>query len=139
MSELTVPIAVIVIGEGGSGGALGIGVGDYVMVLENAYYSVISPQGCAAILWKESTRSPDAAHALRLTANDLLEFKVIDEVVKEPLGGAHRNFEETANTLGNAVEKVLKRLLRLSPKKLLERRYEKYRFMGVFEEERKTK
>ena len=89
MSELKVPVVVVVIGEGGSGGALGIGVGDHVVVLENAYYSVISPEGCAAILWKDTARSPEAAQVLRLTAQDLLEFGIIDEIVKEPLGGAH--------------------------------------------------
>src|SRR3989338_1287376 len=96
MSDLKVPIVIVVIGEGGSGGALGIGVGDHVMVLENAYYSVISPEGCAAILWKDQSRSPEAAEALRITGQDLLEMGVIDEVVKEPLGGAHRDFQGTA-------------------------------------------
>lgn len=136
MSQLTVPVIVSVIGEGGSGGALGIGVGDYIIVLENAYYSVISPEGCAAILWKENARSPEAAQALRLTAYDLLELGVIDEVVKEPLGGAHRDFETTAKSLGDAVEKSLRRFLKLSSKKLVEKRYQKYRVMGVFEEKK---
>ena len=136
MSELKVPIVVIVIGEGGSGGALGIGIGDHIIVLENAYYSVISPEGCAAILWKDNTRSPEAAQVLRLTAQDLLEFGIIDEIVKEPLGGAHRDFETTANRLGDVVEKTLKRLSKLSGKELVDKRYQKFRSMGVFGERR---
>ncbi len=134
MSGLKVPIVVAVIGEGGSGGALGIGVGDHVIVLENAYYSVISPEGCAAILWKDNARSSEAAQVLKLTAHDLLEFGIIDEVVKEPLGGAHRDFETTANRLGDAIERVLKKLVKLSVKELVEKRYEKFRSMGVFAE-----
>ncbi len=134
MSELKVPVIVVIIGEGGSGGALGIGVGDHVIVLENAYYSVISPEGCAAILWKDNARSPEAAQVLKLTAQDLLEFGVIDEVVSEPLGGAHRDFETTANRLGDAIDRSLKKLSKLPGKELVERRYEKFRSMGVFEE-----
>ncbi len=134
MSELKVPIIVIVIGEGGSGGALGIGVGDHIIVLENAYYSVISPEGCAAILWKDNSRSPDAAQVLKLTAHDLLEFGIIDEVIKEPLGGAHRDFEATAISLGDSIERTLKRLTKLSSKDLVEKRYQKFRAMGVFSE-----
>ncbi len=134
MSELKVPVIVVVIGEGGSGGALGIGIGDHVIVLENAYYSVISPEGCAAILWKDNTRSPEAAQVLKLTAQDLLEFDVIDEIVKEPLGGAHRDFETTANHLGDAIERALKRLYKLPSKDLVEKRYQKFRAMGVFGE-----
>jgi len=134
MSELKVPVIVVIIGEGGSGGALGIGVGDHVIVLENAYYSVISPEGCAAILWKDNARSPEAAQVLKLTAQDLLEFGVIDEVVNEPLGGAHRDFETTANRLGDAIDRSLKKLSKLPGKELVERRYEKFRSMGVFEE-----
>ena len=132
MSELKVPVIVIVIGEGGSGGALGIGVGDHIIVLENAYYSVISPEGCAAILWKDNARTPEAAQVLKLTARDLLEFGVIDEIVKEPLGGAHRDFETTANRLGDTIDKTLKQLLKLSSKELVEKRYQKFRSMGVF-------
>ncbi len=134
MSELKVPVVVVVIGEGGSGGALGIGIGDHVIVLENAYYSVISPEGCAAILWKDNARSPEAAQVLKLTAQDLLEFGVIDEVVKEPLGGAHRDFEATANQLGDTIERTLKKLSKLSAKDLVEKRYQKFRVMGVFGE-----
>src|SRR3989338_6474099 len=119
MSELQVPVIVIVIGEGGSGGALGIGIGDHVVVLENSYYSVISPEGCAAILWKDNARSPDAAEVLKLTAQDLLEFEIIDEIVKEPLGGAHRDFEATAISLGDSIERALKRLTKIVPKELI--------------------
>lgn len=136
MFELEVPIIVVVIGEGGSGGALGIGIGDHIIVLENAYYSVISPEGCAAILWKDQSRSPEAAEALKLTAQDLLEFKIIDEIVQEPLGGAHRDFEGTAENLGNTIERVLKKLTKMSGKELVKKRYEKFRAMGVFEEEK---
>lgn len=138
MSELEVPIIVIVIGEGGSGGALGIGVGNYIIVLENAYYSVISPEGCAAILWKDQTRSPEAAEALKLTAQDLLEFGVIDEIAKEPLGGAHRDFEGTAKHLGEIIERALRKLTKISGKELVKKRYDKFRAMGVYQEEKKS-
>lgn len=134
MSEITVPIVVVVIGEGGSGGALGIGVGDRVLMLENAYYSVISPEGCAAILWKDSSRAADAADSLKLTAEDLLKLGVIDQIVKEPLGGAHRDFEITAKELAKQLESALKSLGELSRKDLVDKRYEKYRKMGVFQE-----
>ena len=132
MAGLTVPIIVIVIGEGGSGGALGIAVGDRIFVLENAYYSVISPEGCAAILWKETSRAPDAAKALKLTAQDLVELGVIDEVIKEPLGGAHRDFEQTAENIRKAVNKALEELKEIPKKELPEARYQKFRKMGVF-------
>ena len=134
MARIQVPIIVFVIGEGGSGGALGIGIGDRVLVLENAYYSVISPEGCAAILWKDRAKASDAAAALRLTAKDLLELKLIDEIVKEPLGGAHRGPEETAQNLKNALKKYWKELEGTDPKELIASRYEKFRAMGVFEE-----
>ena len=132
MSELTVPVIVVVIGEGGSGGALGIAVGDRIYVLENAYYSVISPEGCAAILWKENSRAPDAANALKLTAQDLLELELIDEVIPEPLGGAHRDFEKTAENIRAAIQKGLQELKGISRKELPELRYQKFRKMGVF-------
>lgn len=132
MADIKVPIIAIVIGEGGSGGALGIGVTDKVLMLENAYYSVISPEGCAAILWKENARSPDAAKALKLTAEDLLKLGVIDEIIPEPLGGAHRDFEKTAENLKNAVNHSLEELGKLSQKELPELRYQKFREMGVF-------
>jgi len=134
MAELATPIIVIVIGEGGSGGALGIGVGDRIYVLENAYYSVISPEGCAAILWKENAKTPEAAQALKLTGRDLLRMGVIDGIVPEPLGGAHRDFVQAAENLRKVVNEALEELSRLSKKELLEKRYEKFRRMGVFRE-----
>jgi acetyl-CoA carboxylase carboxyl transferase subunit alpha len=133
MARVKVPIIVFVIGEGGSGGALGIGVGDRVLVLENAYYSVISPEGCAAILWKDRTKAPEAAAALKLTAKDLLELKLIDEVVKEPLGGAHRDFDSIAETVKVAIKKYWKELEEVDRTKLIETRYDKFRNMGIFE------
>jgi len=132
MADLTVPIIVIVIGEGGSGGALGIGVGDRVYVLENAYYSVISPEGCAAILWKEMSRSPEAASALKLTAQDLLELGLIDGTIREPLGGAHRDFEVTAENLRKTAQQALQELKEIPRKDLPDLRYQKFRKMGVF-------
>jgi acetyl-CoA carboxylase carboxyl transferase subunit alpha len=132
MSGLKVPMIAFVIGEGGSGGALGIGVADRIYVLENAYYSVISPEGCAAILWKERLRSPDAAKALKLTAKDLLEMGIIDGIIKEPLGGAHRNPQETAANIKSAAKKDLAALKNIPKEKLVEKRYEKFRAIGVF-------
>jgi len=131
MGDLQVPVIVIVIGEGGSGGALGIGVGDRVYVLENAYYSVISPEGCAAILWKDQGRAPDAANALKLTGQDLLKLGIIDEVIKEPLGGAHRDFESTAENIRTVVNKGLSELRKIPPSEISEHRYQKFRKMGV--------
>jgi acetyl-CoA carboxylase carboxyl transferase subunit alpha len=132
MARLKTPIICIIIGEGGSGGALGIAVGDKLSILENAYYSVISPEGCAAILWKNAENAPQAAEALHLTANDLLELGIVDEVLKEPLGGAHRNPEKTAQTVKEAVLRYLGELQTLSTDELLERRYKKYRHLGRF-------
>lgn len=132
MSELTVPIIAIVIGEGGSGGALGIGVGDRIYVMENAYYSVISPEGCAAILWKETSRAPDAAKALKLTAQDLKNMEIIDGVIPEPLGGAHRDFELAAEGIRQTVGQALKELGEIPAKELPALRYQKFRKMGVF-------
>jgi len=134
MAALQTPILVFVIGEGGSGGALGIGVGDRIYVLENAYYSVISPEGCAAILWKERTRSPDAANSLKLTAKDLLEMGIIDGIIKEPLGGAHRNPQEVAENIKIAIKKDLENLKKMPKAKLIEARYTKFRSIGVFKE-----
>jgi len=134
MARINVPILVFVIGEGGSGGALGVGIGDRVMVLENAYYSVISPEGCAAILWKDRTKAPEAAAALRLTAKDLWEMKLIDEVLKEPLGGAHQNPEEMAETIKEGIKKNLKDVESQNRLLLVQSRYEKFRNMGVFVE-----
>ncbi len=132
MAELTVPIIVIVIGEGGSGGALGIGVGDRVYVLQNAYYSVISPEGCAAILWKDQSKAPEAAAALKLTAEDLLSLDLIDGMIKEPLGGAHRDFEDIAGQIKKTVDRDLDELRKISKTELLDKRYQKFRKMGVF-------
>ena len=134
MSGLTVPIIVFVIGEGGSGGALGIGVGDRIFVLENAYYSVISPEGCAAILWRERAEAPQAAQALKLTAQELLELKIIDGIISEPLGGAHRNPELAAKEIRKTIIDNINELSKLTANELLDRRYKKYRSMGVYKE-----
>ena len=134
MADLKTAIIVFVIGEGGSGGALGIGIGDRVYVLENAYYSVISPEGCAAILWKERSKSPDAAAALKLTAKDLLEMHIISGIVKEPLGGAHRNPQEVADTIKKIIKKDLAALKAVPKDKLIEERYNNIRSIGVFKE-----
>ena len=134
MARLPVPIVVTVIGEGGSGGALGIGVGDRILVLENAYYSVISPEGCAAILWKDRTKAPEAAASLKLTAQDLLRMDLIDEVVPEPLGGAHWDPDETAKSLKAALLRNITTLRALKPKELLDQRQEKFRKIGPFTE-----
>lgn len=133
MSRISVPIIVFIIGEGGSGGALGIAVGDRVLVLENAYYSVISPEGCAAILWKDRTKVAEAAAALKLTAKDLYELKLIDEIIKEPLGGAHQGPEDTAETIKAALKRHWDELSGVDPKVLVERRYAKFRQIGIFE------
>ena len=134
MSRLSVPIVVAVIGEGGSGGALGIGVGDRVLMLENAYYSVISPEGCAAILWRDRGKAEQAAAALKGTAKELLDLKVIDEIVKEPLGGAHKDVDLAAANLKEAVKRNLGELRKLALPALLDGRYKKFRAMGVWEE-----
>ena len=134
MSDIGVPIIVIVIGEGGSGGAIGIGVGDRVCVLENAYYSVISPEGCASILWRDRTKAPNAAEVLKLTASDLYELGIVDDVLKEPLGGAHRDPEAMARDIKRKIVKYLSELDKLSKKELLEKRYEKYRKIGIYDE-----
>ena len=127
MLTLRVPIVAVVIGEGGSGGALGIGVGDRVLMLEHAYYSVISPEGCAAILWKDGERSPEAAEALRLTSKDLIELGVIDEVIREPLGGAHRAPSVAMNEVRRVLLRNLRELSLLPAEELLQRRRKKYR------------
>ena len=134
MSVLKVPIIAIVIGEGGSGGALGIGVADRVYVLENAYYSVISPEGCAAILWKDRTKVSEAAQALKLSASDLKKLDVIDGISPEPLGGAHTDTDACANSIKAVLEDQLEKLLYIPTDKLLEQRYKKYRTIGIFEE-----
>lgn len=134
MSTLRVPILAIVIGEGGSGGALGIGVADRVLILENAYYSVISPEGCAAILWKDRAAAPKAAEALRLGAKDLLKMKVVDEVIPEPFGGAHEDPPVAAQNVKAALVRHLAALREFSPAKLVDARYERFRRMGVYAE-----
>jgi len=131
MMLLKVPLIATVIGEGGSGGALGIGVCDRVLILENAYYSVISPEGCAAILWKDRANAPQAAEALRLSARDLLEFGIVDEVLTEPLGGAHRDYDATAATIKKTVLKHLDKLLEMKTGELLDARYKRFRKLGV--------
>ncbi|MBN1442675.1 MAG: acetyl-CoA carboxylase carboxyltransferase subunit alpha, partial [Planctomycetes bacterium] len=136
MAALRVPVVCVVIGEGGSGGALGIGVGNRILMLEHAYYSVISPEGCAAILWKSAEFKEKAAEILRLTAQDLLEFSVIDEILPEPLGGAHRDHQIAAATLKEAILRHLRELSGLSPEELIEDRYCKFQKIGAFEEER---
>jgi len=134
MLALPVPLIVAVTGEGGSGGALAMALGDVVLILENAVYSVISPEGCASILWRDRSRNVQAADALRITAKDCLELGVVDEVVPEPLGGAHRHQEETAANLKEAVVRHLDRLLQCPAGELIARRRAKYRAMGAFTE-----
>ena len=135
MMLLEVPIIAVVIGEGGSGGALGIGVADRVLILENAYYSVISPEGCASILWKDRTAAPRAAEALKITAKDLLKLGLADEVIPEPLGGAHNDPIETAENLRQTVTAHLNKLLKISTKDRLQKRYDKFRVLGHFTED----
>jgi acetyl-CoA carboxylase carboxyl transferase subunit alpha len=132
MSRLATPIVCVVIGEGGSGGALGIGVGDRVAMLEHAYYSVISPEGCAGILWKSHTFKEKAARALKLTSRDLLRLKVIDDVIDEPLGGAHRDHHQTAARMKMYLQRSIRELSALPAERLLAERYDKFRRMGAF-------
>jgi len=134
MMALGVPMVCVVIGEGGSGGALGIGVGNRVLIMENAYYSVISPEGCAAILFHDAARAPEAALALKLTAIDLLQLGIVEEIIPEPVGGAHRNHEQAAVLVKAAIIKHLDDLSGLDPDQLREQRYGKYRKVGVFTE-----
>jgi acetyl-CoA carboxylase carboxyl transferase subunit alpha len=134
MMTLRAPIVSVVIGEGGSGGALGIGVADRVLILENAYYSVISPEGCAAILWKHRKHAPEAAQALKLSSPDLLQMGLVDGVIPEPAGGAHCHPEQAAENLKSAISRELHTLLKTPVDKLLRTRYDKFRKMGVFEE-----
>ena len=136
MMTLRVPIIAAVIGEGGSGGALGIGVADRVLILENAYYSVISPEACSAILWKDRKHAPEAAEALKLTAKDLIQLGVVDEIVPEPEGGAHRDHDLAAANLGTALRQNLQLILETPIEDLLQRRYKKFRALGRFAEEK---
>ncbi len=132
ISRLPVPIVVTITGEGGSGGALAIAIGDRVLMLENSVYSVISPEGCASIMWRDSTKAEMAAEALRITAHDLLDLKLIDEIVPEPEGGAHTDYARTARLLEPALLRALDELSRLSPDELLRQRFERFRHMGQF-------
>jgi acetyl-CoA carboxylase carboxyl transferase subunit alpha len=133
MSNIKVPIITVVIGEGGSGGALGIGVSNKVLCLENSYYSVISPEGCAAILFRDSSKATDAADALKLTSKALFKLKVIDEIIKEPLGGAHYNYDKTAANIKTILNKYLYAYNGMNSKKIVQERYLKFRNIGVYE------
>jgi acetyl-CoA carboxylase carboxyl transferase subunit alpha len=131
MSQLRVPVIATVIGEGGSGGALALGVANRVLMMQFATYSVITPEGCASILWRDGSRAPDAARQLKLLASNALELGVVDEVIEEPLGGAHRDPDEAARRLGDALRRRLEELSRLDGAALVEQRYRKFRAMGV--------
>lgn len=132
MAGLKVPIICIVIGEGGSGGALGLGVGNHIHMLENSTYSVISPEGAAAILWKDSTQAKKAAESMKITAPDLKELGIIDEVISEPRGGAHRDVDSQAEMIDNVLNESLEELIQLSSDELVNKRWEKYKQMGTF-------
>ena len=132
MAALKAPIIALVTGEGGSGGAIGIGVGDVVLMLSNAVYSVISPEGCASILWRDGTKAPEAANALKITPKSLLQLKIIDEIIPEPVGGAHRDYAGTMKATKKVILKHLHSLERIAPKKLPARRFEKFAAMGRF-------
>ena len=134
MFALEVPVVCVIIGEGGSGGALGIGVGNRLLIMENAYYSVITPEGCAAILWKDRAFAPQAAEALSLTAAKLFELKIADEIIAEPIGGAHSAPEKAFEELGKVLKKHLQQLAKMSGGALKKQRYEKFRAMGQFVE-----
>jgi acetyl-CoA carboxylase carboxyl transferase subunit alpha len=132
MARLPVPVIVTVTGEGGSGGALAVAVGDRINILENSFYSVISPEGCAAIMWRDSTKAEAAAEAMKITAKDLKDFGIVDEIVPEPEGGAHSDHEAAARFVGEVLERQLAELTLERPKSLLDARYEKFRKMGQF-------
>ncbi len=134
MADLKVPLITVVTGEGGSGGALGLAVGNRVLMLENSIYSVISPEGCAAILWKSQDFAKNAAEAMKLTATDSQENSIIDEIIPEPLGGAHRDYEITARAMGKAIMTHLAELEKLSPEQLVEDRWVRFRNLGVYSE-----
>ena len=138
MTRLRVPIIAAVIGEGGSGGALGIGVADRVLILENAYYSVISPEACSAILWRDRRHAAEAAEALKLTAQDLLKLDVVDEIVPEPEAGAHRDYDSAAEHLSRALHRNLQHISKIPTDELLKERYEKFRRIGIFTEGKTT-
>jgi acetyl-CoA carboxylase carboxyl transferase subunit alpha len=132
MTRLQSPVVSVVIGEGGSGGALAMGVANIVLMMENAIYSVISPESCAAIIWRDAGKAELAANALRLTARDMLELGLIDGIVPEPNGGAQNNWDESAVSLGKSLKASLDRLAGLTPKELVDHRYEKFRKIGSF-------
>jgi acetyl-CoA carboxylase carboxyl transferase subunit alpha len=132
MSRLTVPVVAVVTGEGGSGGALALGVANRVLMLEHSVYSVISPEGCAAILWKDGAKAPEAAELLKITATDLMKLKIVDEIVSEPAGGAHRNPEQMAKNLEKSIKRHLKELGKLDAEGLKADRYDKFRAIGQF-------
>jgi len=134
MTLIEVPIVIVIIGEGASGGALGIGLGDRVYMMENSWYSVISPEGCAAILWRDAAKAPDAAEALKLTASDVQALDLIDGIIPEPVGGAHRDPQTAANSLKTCLLSALEELDRLSPEERINQRIQKYRRMGVYDE-----
>ncbi|NOX67408.1 MAG: acetyl-CoA carboxylase carboxyltransferase subunit alpha [Chlorobi bacterium] len=134
MSRLKVPIIVVIIGEGASGGALGIGVGDRILMLENTWYSVISPESCSSILWRSWDYKEQAAEALKLTAEDLLELKIIDRIIPEPLGGAHKDHKLMAVTLKEVLKEELENLVKVKPEKMLQNRIEKFGKMGAYTE-----
>jgi len=134
MSRLTVPVLIMVIGEGASGGALGIGVGDRILMLENTWYSVISPEGCASILYRDSGKAEDAAESMKVTAQDLMDMGVADRIITEPLGGAHRHYDETAEIVKEVLLEELLELQTTEPETLVERRIQKYSEIGAWEE-----
>lgn len=135
MVGLTTPIVVTIIGEGGSGGALGVGVADRISILQHAYYSVISPEGCASILWRNSVKAPEAAEALKMTGEHLIKFGVVDEIIPEPLGGAHKDPDQIASNVKDVILKYIKELNSLSHDALIEKRYNKFRSIGEFLEQ----
>ena len=132
MAKLNVPVIAIITGEGCSGGALGLAVADKVFLLEHAYYTVISPEGCASILWRDATKAADAADALKITAKDLMKFNIIDGEIKEPVGGAHTNYEEVSANMKKTILDSIDELLKLPVENLKEQRYQKFRKMGAF-------
>jgi acetyl-CoA carboxylase carboxyl transferase subunit alpha len=134
MSKLNVPIIAVITGEGCSGGALGLGVADKVLILEHAYYTVISPEGCASILWRDASMTATAAEALKITGPDLMKFKIVDEIIKEPLGGAHCDLDKMGEDLKKSILNSIDELLKISSSELRENRYNKYRNLGVVEE-----
>ncbi|MDV2480079.1 MAG: acetyl-CoA carboxylase carboxyltransferase subunit alpha [bacterium] len=134
MATLRVPFIAAVIGEGGSGGALALGVGNRVIMQENAIYSVISPEGCASILWRDTAKAPEAAEAMKITAQDLSELGVVDEIVREPMGGAHRDHNRAASLLRRVIRRHLGELMAMSPEELIAHRYDRFRRLGVYAE-----